>query len=201
MEITSEQITMLTELSTVIRLKLGYKIGYTHPCGSFTSPEDDFVIFDRWGKEDADYLGLTDALHPPQLVAREDSARHMVDVDFSIEDENGKRATALPIGVVEKPNQFCLHDAKVEALLKEINDALMTGKIFFDPEIERKIGYKTYKIKKRADDRFNVRVIDDVGETGFTRTIKELQKYTELDSRDYCRQALDFIKEEWPESL
>jgi len=181
MKITEEQVTLLVDLTTVIELNLGYKIGYTHPCGSFTSPEDDFVIFDTLTEEDAGYLGLEGG-GKPQLVAREDYERRQAG-----------------IGVQEGPNQFCLHDDKVEDLLKEINEALMSGRIFFDPVLEKKIGYKTFRIAKRADGCFNVRVMSETRESGCTQTLEELQRLSQYDSEK--QQALELIKKEWPEAF
>lgn len=168
MQITSEQASMLIDLVDAIKIELGYSIGYTHPCGSFTSLMNDFVLFDT--------------LTEPELVAREDMERR----------EAG-------IFVEESPNDFLLHDDRVEDFLKEINEAIANGLIFFDPEVKKVIDNKTYEIKRKADGRFSVWVIDAHTETGFTRSIRELQK--EDDFEGHHKKILEIIRDEWSEVL
>jgi len=180
MKITSERASSLVDLACVIKANLNYQIGYTHPCGSFTNPEDDFVLFDIVSKSDAHLLGITRTQFEPMLIAREDLERH----------EHG-------IFTEEFPNDYCLHDDRVRAFLEEVDQALLDGKIFFDPEIERKVGNATFKIRKKINGKFDVTVIEESTTTSFQRTLTELKTQAETDFRNHYRRAVEIIEEVW----
>jgi len=209
MEITSERAMMLIDLREIIKSSLGYELGYSHPYGSFTSDQDDFILFDILDSEDSE---PEQKQTEPLLLARGDFIRH----EHGIFTEEGKR-------------KYPLHDDKVEKFLQEVDQALLDGRLYFDPEVEKIIDSVKFIVRKKVDNRFSVRIIRETQETGFCRTLEEIQRDSNqfnilktrnsLDSSSLSKEKkaklinlatqeqweyttlLKIIKEEWPENF
>jgi len=168
MQISSEKVSLLIDLIDIIALKLGYKIGYTHPMGSFTSEKDDFIILDTMPAENYEIVGLApeNIQEKPMLVAKEDFERHQVG-----------------ICVIEKSKSFCLHDDRVASFLKEVDDALLSGILFFDPYIKEQIGNQKFTIRKKVNGQFEVMIDLEDRQISSTRTFEQLIELSEYDSK------------------
>lgn len=162
---------MLTELLSQIRDELGVGIGYSHPfIGHHVESEDEFVIFEgpNLGEEDN-----------AQLLFRDD-------VEFSYQDQL----------VYSRIAQFPEHDEKVEGLLTEIDEAILDGRIWFDPGCIRKVEDYTFDIIMRGD-IFKIEVTTPEDEAlVFIYDYQSLKKASK--KHKYLKHAVKIVNEFWP---
>lgn len=159
MRLNSQQADLLHSLTVAIREKWGIKVGYTCPAGSFLDSDDQFIIYDSQVEgtlfEDCDWE--TQLLHHQDIVTQ-----HAGDEGW---------ASVL---VKSTPREFPLYDEQVEKFWGQVQNALLSGEISFEPGFNRIVGGVRYKITKKADNRFDIQIKTPGQTTGFCNSAAEL---------------------------
>ena len=140
--------------------------------GSFTCPEDDFVIFEALRSGQTTFLQSEEDWEP--------SLYHRA--DMVLESESG-------LSTLERPQEYPLHDEEVEKFWDRIQDALLSGELYHEPGITRYFDYQGDKIEicclLQANGCYRLDVTDTFRETtrrsGKMRTFEQLKKDVEVN--------------------
>lgn len=172
MKLTRQQQKMLMALQTVIEVEWGIRIGYSCPMGSFTSPEDDYLVFEEPRNGQTTFFQSENDWEP--------SLYHRADVP--IESESG-------LSTRECPQDFPLHDEEVEKFWARIQDALLSGELYHEPGFTRYFDYQGDRIEicclLQANGCYRLDVTDNFRDTvrrsGKIRTLEQLKKDVETN--------------------
>lgn len=171
MIITKEQAQFIADLAGQIQEQYGFVVGYTNPnLPNLGFPDADFVIYDNPELED---------LHC-----------------FYKDDIQVKAVGPYKVKVLPAEPEF---DEKVEELLAQINEDLLSGKIWFDPGVTREVDGVKVTVTKRSYPN-----MPDVFETniysqgyGMVYAYKFINDNAPFDAR--FKIAKDIIDEFWPQ--